>query len=760
MWLLLLLGCSGQTSATDGLWTFNADRKTGVMQVEHGIYGPVLQDMKIEIGEGQDLVQFSFGSFKFEDDQRQMRRAASTGRFHGSNAPFLLELNQPDGRTLGFASVVPLDDNTLVVTVTTQSFEDNRITLSAACDDDDHFLGLGGHAMDVDHVGEAFPLWVSEPGIGKTDTDEPPADWFSTGTKHASSTPIPFLLRAHRGQGLLVDTRSRVEVDLCASDPGRFSTTAWEAGTSFVVFAESDAGASVEALMRHTGRPELPQPWVFAPWNDAIRGSDRVREVATALRTAGAPSSVIWTEDWKGADASFVGYHLGGEWTVDETLYPQVETLAQDLEDDGFKFFAYFSPFVREGYDAYDSALAADALIRTPDGEPYLFPGAVLGHDDSLVDLSSSAGREWAQGNMQTAIDLGFDGWMADFAEWLPTDAVLASGESGWTAHNDYPLQWQRTNQELIGDQDVSYFVRSAWTRTGGTVPVVWGGDQRTSFDTDDGMPTVVAMGAGLGASGVPVFTHDVAGYNSVGNDPSDQELWFRWAWLGAFSPVLRTHHGAFDTDNHQFDTNADTLAHWAVVATEHTRLWPYRYGLAAKASARGTPMLMPVAFRYGEDWDRIDSWLLGDALLVAPILERGATSRHVDLPADVVWYDWFTHEVVTSGEFGADVDEISVFAAAGTTVPVFAEIPDTLFEASNPDLVTLSDVDGARVVYLFAGGGEFHEGDGTSYLPTGAPSGAGEVTQTLTRGTIEVAGVTLDVDGPVERAYTVVVIP
>ena len=109
--------------------------------------------------------------------------------------------------------------------------------------------------------------------------------------------------------------------------------------------------------------------------------------------------------------------------------------------------------------------------------------------------------------------------------------------------------------------------MRSGWARTSALAPIVWAGDQRTSFDRDDGFPTVLAMGIGMGASGVSLFTHDIGGYQSVGNPPSTRELWFRWASLGAFTPIMRTHHGAFDTDNWQFDSDDATTEHFAAMA-------------------------------------------------------------------------------------------------------------------------------------------------------------------------------------------------
>jgi len=613
--------------------------------------------------------------------------------------------------------------------------------------------------MDVDHVGQAFGVWVSEPGIGKTETEEYPDDWYFTGTRHASSYPFPFLLRPHQAHGLLADTTARVEVDLCASDPGRFSVQVWSGEARFLLLSGDGPLAVVERLTEHTGRLDLPAPWVFAPWNDAVRGPEKVRDVAALLRESGAPSSVIWTEDWKGAEEGAFGYHLKGEWFLDEEMYPDAIELAEELEREGFKWFAYFSPFVVDGTQTWDEAEAAGVLISDAQGEPYRFSGVTF-EDTSLVDLSSEDARQWAAERFEAALDIGFDGWMADYAEWLPTDAVLASGEDALTAHNAYPVWWQQLHAEVLEGRDAASFSRSGWVGAGGLAPVVWAGDQRTSFDADDGMPTVVPLGLGLSACGVPVYTHDVAGYQSVGNPPADKELFFRWAALGAFSPILRTHHGAFEEDNWQFFSDEETTAYWAEVARENMRLFPYRYGLARRAAEQGTPMVLPTSFLFdGEPWGRMDAWMLGDALLVAPVVEQGVEGRDVDLPAGTAWYDWTTLTEASSGWHDAALDAIPVFAAAGTTVPLFEQIPDTLVDVVDDGVTTLADMDDRRLVYFFGGGGPFVEGDGTSYTPSGTPTGAAETEVTLTSGETAVGGLTVAIDGPRERTYRLIVV-
>lgn len=754
MWAWLWLACRPSTLAV-GDFVVALDRDGGALTVE-GPGGARLEELTWLSGDGEASVEMQFGAFRFTEVSRALERSGDFAGVRGrSGPPFVVDVRTPSGDLLGDLVISGAPDS-LTLEFTPTAAHD-RVGFAAGCDPDDHFLGLGSHAMDVDHVGEAFALWTSEPGIGKSSSDEEPDGWPLEGSRHATSFPVPFLLRPHHPDGLLFDTSGRVEVDLCASDPDRFEVLAWEEGTARVVMVAGGSPlGTVRALTGVTGRPALPPPWVFGPWGDAIRGPERVREVAATLRDAGAPATAIWSEDWKGANETATGYRLDEEWFLDRELYPDAEALAQELEADGFKWLAYFAPFVGVGDETWDSAVAAGALVANADGEPYTFTGVQF-TPVGMVDVSTPVGRDWAAGWMRDALDLGFDGWMADYAEWLPTDAVLANGMTGLQGHNRYPEWWQETQLQAIDGRDATFFVRSGWIRTGGLVPVVWAGDQRTSFDADDGFPTVLPLGLGLSASGVPVYTHDVAGYQSVGNDPSDRELWFRWASLGAFSPIFRLHHGSFDTANHQFDSDPETLAHYAAMAREHVRLFPYRYGLAARAAEDGTPMILPVSFLHGEDWGRADVWMLGEALLVAPVLERGATGREVSLPAGVDWWDWWTLAPAGSGFAEAPVDTIPVFAAAGTTVPTFAAIPDTLIDGA-AGRVTLADVDGERVVYLFGGGGPFTEADGTTYRPTGRATGPGEVTASGRSGTAKVGGVSISWEGPVERTYTFVV--
>ncbi len=766
MWLhalLLLTACKEEVPSYPlfedlDVGTFLVSNTRSGLTVSHGVHGTLLRDLRIASGSGDAHTEMTFGAFRFTDEQVDLRDQSliELGQHQGSS----LRLTVVDRRDEVLGELLLTSDDSAQLTVDWDAAGPDegplgRLEISFACEPDESVLGLGSHAMDVDHVGQAFPLWVSEPGIGKSTDEDEPADWPLRGTRHASSYPVPWLLRPRSHMGLLVDTGARVDVDLCATSD-RIAMQVWEDDPTLALIAGDRPLDILDTLGGIVGRPPLAPPWAFAPWNDAIRGPERVREVAATLRAAGAPSSVIWTEDWKGAQELATGYRLGEEWQVDRDLYPDVEDLDAELEALGFKWFAYFAPFVSLDSDTGRDAAAADVLIHDQDGEIYWFTGVTF-EPVTLVDLSDTPGRDWARDRLTSCRDLGFDGWMVDYAEWLPTDAVLASGQDARLVHNRYPEQWQSLNNEVFDGRDGTTFCRSGWHGTQDDCPIVWVGDQRTSFDTDDGFATVIPLSLGLSASGVPITTHDVAGYQSVGNAPSTKELWFRWAALGAFSPVLRTHHGSFDTENWQFDTDTETLDHWVAMATEHMRLWPYRYGLARLASEHSTPMVLPTSFLFdGEDPNRMDAWMLGEALLVAPVLEEGMDHRNVDLP-EGDWFDWWTLAPATSGTVEAPWTHIPVFARSGTVVPTFDTVPDTLTGGADADLVDLDEADAARVLTVFGTGGRFTEADGTTYAVDGTAS-SGETTATLTDGTIAVGGLTVTVTGaPRERSYRVV---
>src|SRR5262249_4195115 len=160
-----------------------------------------------------------------------------------------------------------------------------------------------------------------------------------------------------------------------------------------------------------------------------------------ALRTAGVSASVIWTEDWRGGGDGDTGYALKENWHVDRSLYPDFEQVATDLHGMGYSWLTYNNTFIDSTAAVSSEAQAAGYPIKDSSGGSFTFTGVKF-NPSTMLDLSNPVAVSWAKSVMTEGRTLGSDGWMADFAEWLPTDAVLASGESALAVHNRYTVDW------------------------------------------------------------------------------------------------------------------------------------------------------------------------------------------------------------------------------------------------------------------------------------------------------------------------------
>lgn len=687
----------------------------------------------VSAGRGRARVEMQYGQFLFTEAPTPWRdgtrvRPAGQGR---------LELDDGEGAPVARVTLEAPSPGVLALRVEALDAEADRLALTFRCDPGDHFLGFGAQADALDHRGHKVPIWTSEPGIGKTDSDDPPEVWMLVGARHASSFGLPTWLSS-RGFVGAVESDARLVFDLCKSNADAWRVEAWAKELTLWLY---DGPAPLQALERATagvlGRPPQPPPLAFAPWNDAIHGSAEVRRVAALLRDAGVPSSVLWTEDFRGgAEVPGQGYRLKEEWDLDRGLYPDAEALAAELRQSGFAWFAYFNTFLVHDTRVHAEARAGGHQVGAPDGGAYEFSGVTF-KPTGLADLSRPATRDWVRGYLERALDVGFDGWMADYGEWLPYDAVLASGEPARLAHNRYPAEWAALNREALerraadGRQRL-FFSRAGWLGSTRDTPVVWAGDQRTSFDRDDGLYTVVPMGLGLGLGGVSTYGSDIAGYQSATNPPSTRELFFRWTSLGALTPVMRTHHGLDAKANWWFGADEGTLAHYRRWASFHLRLFPYLDGASVDAETKGTPLMRALALHYPDDtraWTTSDQWLLGPSLLVAPVLDAGRTSRGVALPAGRWWplFGGAALDGPSDVEVPAPLEEVPVFARAGALVPLLPDGVQSVLPAA--DALDVPEADGARVVYAFGGAdGTFVERDGTRWtLALGAPDGVRE---------------------------------
>lgn len=556
-------------------------------------------------------------------------------------------------------------------TTTTNDFDAVAVPLD--CDEGASFHGFGEQYGATDQRGEAFRLWVTEQGIGR----DPQLPLLPiNGNEHTTYFPMPYYFDG-RGFGGLFHTTLPVDVDLCSSDPD----TAWfeiRGDVDATVFVGPSGYDVIEQLGDAVGRPSLPPPWAWEPWMGMQGGQEDVTAEVARLEMSGIPYAAIWVQDWTGIRPNLDGgFGVEYRWRTDTELYPDLPGMVADLHANGKRFLGYANPFIDPDLDHFEEMSQGGMLLKNPDGEDYiaLAPNIQSAHPDFTVPATEA----YVQAELRAMVeDIGMDGWMSDFGEWAPLDAVVSDGTDPLRYHETFPVSWHRqwrtVMDELRPDGDFAVFARSGATGVHEVAQIYWIGDQECDFETTDGLPTVVPAMLNLGLSGIPFVTHDIAGFSG---GPSTKELFMRWTELGAFSPIMRTHEGSDKENNWKWESDEETIAHFRRFSRIHVALADELQVLAELAAQRGTPMVRALMLEFPADPQThgiSDSFLLGPDLLIAPVVRAGTRTREVYLPAGPSWVH------VWSGDTFAGGETVTVPAPLGQP-PVFSR------DVDRPDL-------------------------------------------------------------------------
>ena len=747
---LLLVSCGDEDPLGPGSYTvgdFTVVVGTDSLEVRRGADGTLLMRSDATLGSSADGekppglmgwrqatvdIKTAYGMSIFDETAPVWRAATSLRVLSAGSGKLSL------GAGEGTITLSTHADGVLSVIVAPGKSAANRAIQSFACGANDKFYGMGAMVHGTQHRGEIIPTWTSEQGIGKVRRKFISDQFPLKGDIHDSYFPIPFMMHS-AGFGVLVQNSHRNLFNFCHKDnTNRWALETWTGTLKYLVVDGPALTTVLERLTKETGRPRLLPKWAMAPWIDIIHGSAKVLAGAKTLRKEKIPASAVWSEDWIGGESKSGGYHLKYKWTEDKTLYPDLKGLIGTLHGMGFRFLGYFNQFIDKNYEHWKQGEDNGYLIKDSAGKTVSFAG-VFGQPNSLPDFTGKAAADWFKGYAKAAVDMGQDGWMADYGEWLPVEAKMSDGRSGWEAHNDYPVLWHKANREALDvarpDGDYVFFVRSGYTGTGGQAPVVWAGDQQTEFGGYDGMASVIPIMVNLGMAGAPVVTHDIGGYSSQGVPHRTKELFYRWTAMGAFSPVMRTHHGADAKDNWQWDQDAATIKYFGTMARRHVALFPYRYTLSQEASTKGIPMVRHLLLHYPKDpkvTDIKDQYLLGPSLLVAPVLKDKATSRTVYLPAGSNWRHLVTGAAYAGGrshDVAATLEQIPVFAPDGAIIPFLREPVDTLDHKATDSTVKGLKMaeEGELGLHVFTNvNGSFTMYDGASFKLTHVANGTG----------------------------------
>ncbi len=401
-------------------------------------------------------------------------------------------------------------------------------------------------------------------------------------------------------------------------------------------------------------QPELPE-WVY---NGAILGvqggTNQMLSQISKIIEKGAKLSGVWCQDWEGVRITAFGKQLMWNWAYDKDLYPSLDRTIIDLEKKGIKFLGYINPFLAVEGSLYQEATKKGYLVKNKKNEDYMvtittFPAA-------MIDLTNPYAVEWLKDIIKkNMIEIGLGGWMADFGEYMPTDAILYSGISGEVIHNAWPSLWAKVNREAIEEAgklgEVFFFTRAGYTETIRYSTMMWNGDQHVDFSLDDGLPSVIPGSLSLSMSGFGLVHSDIGGYTTLFDMKRSKDLFIRWLEMNTFSPIMRNHEGNRPDSNVQIDYDEEVLKVYAKMSNVYYKLKRYVKEVVSENTHRGIPVMRPLFMYYEEEraYKEQYEYLLGKDILVAPVLEKDKKIRSVYLPSDN-WVHIWSGKIYTGG--------------------------------------------------------------------------------------------------------------
>ncbi len=417
-----------------------------------------------------------------------------------------------------------------------------------------------------------------------------------------------------------------------------------EAVADVVVFSGSpqEILADIAAL---TGRSFVPPAWAlgFHQSRWSYRTAAEVEAVVARFRKEEIPLDVVHL------DIHYMDEYQVFSWHPER--FPEPKLMHQRLEAAGVRTMAIIDPGVAVGAALpHDELLRLDGCLKTRQGQTYVgkvWPGATVFPDFAKEGVSAA----WSRFH-SVLLDAGVAGFWNDMNDPVLKVGIVYDPLAEDIVHSDGSHAAKRnlyanemaaaTTTALAAARPAE---RSFVLSRSGFVGIqrhaaLWTGDNFSSWEQlREGLYMIVH----LGLSGVPLSGADVGGfggrrgkYGIVKTKPSS-ELFVRWLELGALMPFCRVHSVLYGPRQEPWSFSDEVTTLSRRILRRRYRLLPLLLKLARAASSTGLPLLRPLWLHHEVPAEHAalaaTQVLVGQDLLFAPVLERGARKRSLWLP-------------------------------------------------------------------------------------------------------------------------------
>lgn len=515
------------------------------------------------------------------------------------------------------------------------------------------------------------------------------------------------------GFGVYVDTYLEVDFDL--REEGKITIT-FPVGSkgeqADIWLFEGSPKEIITQFRTVAGMPRLFPKWVLGAWMSSNRWhtQEEIEEQLRLTKEHGFPHNVLVIEPWSDCTTYFLwrGSSCSELKGAEKTCYSDMDyseseewqdpkAMIDKMHADGLKCLLWIVPQYAQGELNLQSPYNLDQVARinkyvkehkecvmNADGTPYEIPHTwCIG--SMVPDYSNPAAKQHWFDHFAYLKEMGIDGFKTDGGEFIHDRTVkFYDGTTGMEGQNKYCEDYTKAFAEFVGEEGIVF------SRAGGqkspAFSVIWAGDQESTWSE---FRSILKAGLSAGLSGVNCWGFDIAGFS--GYLPT-AELYLRAVQTAAFVPVMQWHSdpvsngrcdfsGAWQTNDRSpwnmaaFHKDESLLEIARKQFLLHYNLMPYLYNLMRESSETGVAPMRHLVTEFPGD-ERVygtdDEFMLGDALLVAPVLEDYVSTRRLYLPKGR-WFELFTGKAVSGGELEVKIERehIPVYMRDNACVPL-----------------------------------------------------------------------------------------
>lgn len=455
-----------------------------------------------------------------------------------------------------------------------------------------------------------------------------------------------------------------------------------------------DTPAEIEAQYSlATGRTPMMPEYGLGYWQCKLRyrNQDELLAVAREHKRRGLPMDAIVVD--------FFHWTMQGDFQFEPLDWPDPEAMVKELKELGIETVVSVWPTIDERSKNFGKMADMGYLVNADRGNQnhMTWMGNTVFYDAT----HPGAQRYVWDCCRENYYKLGIRVFWLDEAEpeYGPYDFDNYRYYAGpaLQCSNVYPLGYAKGFYDGLkqeGETEIMSLVRCAWAGSQKYGVLTWSGDIYSSFRS---MREQLQAGLSMGMAGIPWWTSDIGGFLGGDiKDPAFRELLVRWFAWGAFCPVFRMHgerspwherEQEFRNGVRQLTSGQDNEV-WSFGEDNYEilkkylfireNLRPYVRQCMKDASETGAPVMRPLFYDFPEDkasWQVEDSYMFGPDLLVSPVMEAGAVTREIYLPAGAVWTDAYTGEVYEGGQkvtVPAPLDIIPVMIRDGKEYKIY----------------------------------------------------------------------------------------